>query len=86
MIDKLYLELSQFTKSKTAREIVLEEILRRVKSILIEISMKAHGTGYDWNADESSLTKLEGDTISMIDKVLCAKNEPPVIITMCDCK
>ena len=86
MIDKLYLELSQFTKSKTAREIVLEEALRQVKSTLIKISTIAHGTGYDWNADESSLTKLEGDTISMIDKVLCAKNEPPVIITMCDCK
>jgi hypothetical protein len=39
MIDKLYLELSQVTRAKTAREIELERIIRRQKESHASIMM-----------------------------------------------
>ena len=44
--------------------------LKTIKSSMAFISHHGHHTGYDWNKDEHSLTKLEGDTFKMIDELV----------------
>ena len=46
-----------------------KKVLEETRSVMITISHIGHGN-YDWNADPKYLTRLEGDTFSIIDRLL----------------
>jgi len=47
MVDKLFLELSQFTKAKTKKEILLETALRKIYLLTVEQPRKHETLLYD---------------------------------------
>lgn len=62
-IDKLYLELSQFTKAKTGRELALERSLNTTRIALLHIKAQLTNGRSPSGVDAEALAKLCSDTL-----------------------
>jgi len=66
ILNKLFLELSQITKARTAREIELARTLSFVRSRMQLIDTIGHTNGYDWDADKDNLVLIQAEAFGAI--------------------
>lgn len=62
-IDKLYLELSQFTRAKTRRELTLEKSLNAARNALLHIETELTSGRSPNGVDAAALAKLCKDVL-----------------------
>jgi len=48
----------------------ISRVLKSIEEAMTTISAHGHCAGYDWNADQKGLTRLEGDIFELLSKTL----------------